>query len=72
MKKKIKYTDEPLGDLMVVRDFLPPPEELAFKEEGVSAPSFAVVCSGDKVRTIDTVSSSDNLTATQVIVIPQK
>ncbi len=35
MKKKIKYTDEPLGDLSVVRDFLPPPEELAFKEESV-------------------------------------
>ena len=35
MKKKIKYTDEPFGDLKVVRDFLPPPEELAFKEEGV-------------------------------------
>jgi len=35
MRKKIKYTDEPLGDLRVVRGFLPPPEELAFKEEGV-------------------------------------
>jgi predicted DNA binding CopG/RHH family protein len=35
MKKKIKYTDEPLGDLRVVDDFLPPPEELAFKEETV-------------------------------------
>lgn len=35
MKKKIKYTDEPLGALSVVRDSLPPPEELAFKEESV-------------------------------------
>lgn len=35
MKKKIKYTDEPLGKVSVVRDFLPPPEELAFREEGV-------------------------------------
>ena len=35
MKKKIEYTDEPLGELRVVRDFLPPPGELAFKEEGV-------------------------------------
>lgn len=35
MKKRIKYTNEPLGKLKVVRDFLPPPEELAFKEEGV-------------------------------------
>ena len=35
MKNKIKYTDEPLGDLRMVRDFLPSPAELAFKEEKV-------------------------------------
>jgi predicted DNA binding CopG/RHH family protein len=35
MKHKIKYTDEPLGKISVVRDFLPPPEELAFKQENV-------------------------------------
>ncbi|MBI4525728.1 MAG: CopG family transcriptional regulator [Deltaproteobacteria bacterium] len=35
MKKKIKYTDEPLGRVRVIRDFLPPPEELAFKQENV-------------------------------------
>jgi hypothetical protein len=35
MKRKITYTDEPLGDIEIVRDFLPPPEELAFREEGV-------------------------------------
>ena len=31
---KIKYTSEPI-EAKVVRDFLPPPEELAFREEGV-------------------------------------
>ena len=35
MKKKIKYTDEPLGDLRVIDDFLPSPEELAFKQDNV-------------------------------------
>jgi predicted DNA binding CopG/RHH family protein len=35
MKKKIKYTDKPLGDVKVMDDFLPPPEELAFKEDQV-------------------------------------
>ena len=35
MKNKIKYTDEPLGDLRVIDDFLPSPEELAFKEGNV-------------------------------------
>jgi hypothetical protein len=33
MKKKITYTKEPLGKLRVVRDFLPSPEKLTFKEE---------------------------------------
>jgi predicted DNA binding CopG/RHH family protein len=33
--KKIKYTDEPLGNLRIVEDFLPSPEDLAFKEENV-------------------------------------
>ena len=35
MSAKIKYTDEPLGEIRVVRDFLPSPSELAFREEGV-------------------------------------
>jgi len=33
--KKIKYIDEPLGKLRLVNDFLPPPEDLVFKEENV-------------------------------------
>ena len=33
MKKKIKYSEEPMGDLRVVKDFLPPPDQLAPKEE---------------------------------------
>jgi predicted DNA binding CopG/RHH family protein len=35
MKKKIVYTDEPMGNVEVVADFLPSPAELAFKEDGV-------------------------------------
>ena len=31
--RKIKYTDEPIGAVKVITDFLPSPEELAFKEE---------------------------------------
>ena len=33
--RKIKYTNEPLGEVKVVSDFLPPPEQLAFREEGI-------------------------------------
>jgi len=35
MKKKIKYTDEPMGKVKVVSDFLPTPEELVLKDETV-------------------------------------
>ena len=41
MKKSISYTDEPLGDLRVIDDFLPPPSELAFKEESVLRVAYA-------------------------------
>jgi len=34
-ESKIQYTDEPLGKLQVVPDFLPSPAELAYREEGV-------------------------------------
>lgn len=35
MSRKIQYTDEPLGEFRVISDFLPSPEELAFREESV-------------------------------------
>lgn len=35
MSAKTKYTDEPIGPLKVVSDFLPSPDELAFKEDTV-------------------------------------
>ncbi len=33
MKSKIVYTDEPLGEVKVVEDFLPSFDELVFQEE---------------------------------------
>lgn len=35
MKSKINYSDEPLGELRVVKDLLPPPERLILKEDQV-------------------------------------
>jgi predicted DNA binding CopG/RHH family protein len=35
MKKNNEYSYEPLGDIRVIDDFLPPPEELVFKEDNV-------------------------------------
>jgi predicted DNA binding CopG/RHH family protein len=34
-KTKIKYTEEPMGNLRVIKDFLPPPDRLVLKEEKV-------------------------------------
>ena len=35
MKTKTKYTEEPMGDLRIVKDFLPPPDKLALREDNV-------------------------------------
>ena len=35
MRHKIKYADEPIGKLKVIKDFLPSPEEIVFREEPV-------------------------------------
>jgi len=35
MSRKIKYTNEPIGEPKVIRDFLPSPAELAFRDEEV-------------------------------------
>jgi hypothetical protein len=35
MEKKIAYTNEPMGKVRVVTDFLPSPEELVLKDKTV-------------------------------------
>jgi len=35
MKAKSKYSDEPLGDIEIVEDFLPSPDQLAFRDDSV-------------------------------------
>ena len=35
MKKRIKYTDEPMGEFRIVKNFLPPPERLVLKDDNV-------------------------------------
>ncbi len=35
MKKRTKYTNEPLGNIRVLKDFLPAPEDLALKDETI-------------------------------------
>jgi hypothetical protein len=35
MNTRIKYTNEPMGEPRVIKDFLPSPSELAFRDEDV-------------------------------------
>jgi len=35
MKTKIIYTEEPMDNLRIIKDFLPPPDQLVIKEENV-------------------------------------
>ncbi|HMN18177.1 MAG TPA: hypothetical protein PKD03_11190 [Ignavibacteriaceae bacterium] len=35
MKKQIKYSNEEIGKVEVVKDFLPKPEDLVFKEDTI-------------------------------------
>jgi hypothetical protein len=35
MKKPIYYSNEPIGEICIINDFLPPPDALAFKEKKV-------------------------------------
>jgi len=35
MKKHIHYTDEPIGEIKIVKNFLPPPDKLVFKKKSV-------------------------------------
>jgi len=33
MNSRTEYTDEPVGEMEMIPDFLPPPEELVFRQE---------------------------------------
>ncbi len=35
MKRDDGYTDEPIGPIKVIKDFLPPPDQLVLKDDGV-------------------------------------
>lgn len=35
MNRKITYSDEPIGEVKIVKDFLPSPEDLVFREDSI-------------------------------------
>jgi hypothetical protein len=48
MKRKIKYTYEPIGELKAVKDFLPAADQLVLKKEKVKVTSFLSTKSDEK------------------------
>jgi hypothetical protein len=49
------------------------PTNTIFKKQGVSAPSFATVCTGDTVRTVGSISPTGTFTAYSVwVLVPEK
>lgn len=34
-KKTVKYANEPIGDVQIIKDFLPSPDELVLREETI-------------------------------------
>ena len=40
MKRNKGYTNEPLGRIQIIEDFLPPPEQLVLKDDGVKITIF--------------------------------
>lgn len=35
MKRDDGYTDEPIGPIRIIKDFLPPPDQLILKDDGI-------------------------------------
>ena len=68
MKKRIKYTDEPsdvdLDAARMVKDFLPPPDQLVFKEKTVK---ITLALSEDSVNFFKTQADKHGLKYQQMI-----
>ena len=43
-----------------------------FQEKGVTTPSFAIVCTGDKVKTVGTASPNNTISTDTIVVLPPK
>ena len=52
MKKRIKYTNGPMGELKVVKDYLPSPEQLVLKEDNVKVTISLSKSSVDYFKTV--------------------
>jgi len=57
MKKKIKYTNETMDNVRVVSDFLPSPDQLAFKQETVK---ITITLSKNSVEYFKSIASQYN------------
>ncbi len=64
MSKATQYSDEPLGELKLVTDFLPSPEELALKKENTKV---TISLSSESVAYFKEVAKKHNLQYQKII-----
>ena len=64
MSKAVQCSDEPLGDLKLVTDFLPSPEELALKKENTK---ITISLSSESVAYFKEVARRHNLQYQKII-----
>ncbi len=67
MKKKIEYTDEPMGKTRPVKDFLPPPEELVFKEVTDDGEDFTIEISHNSINFFKNLAKKHNTQYQKII-----
>lgn len=58
MNKQIQYTDEPIGEVRLVADFLPSPEELKLKSENTKV---TISLSSESVAYFKQVAKSNHM-----------
>ncbi|HDL02082.1 MAG TPA: CopG family transcriptional regulator [candidate division Zixibacteria bacterium] len=64
MKRKTKYSDEPIGDIKVVEDFLPAPDQLVLKKEKIKV---TIVLNKSSVEFFKEVAKEKNISYQKMI-----
>ena len=64
MSKAIQYSNEPIGDIKIITDFLPSPEELALKKENTKV---TITLSSESVAYFKDVAKKHHLQYQKII-----
>ncbi|MEN8178325.1 MAG: CopG family transcriptional regulator [Pseudomonadota bacterium] len=64
MSKQIQYSDEPIGELKIIPDFLPSPEELAIKKKNTK---ITITLSSDSVAYFKDIAKKHHMQYQKII-----